>query len=223
MEKVAISVSLLTSYSWRRKVCFNVLPSTAPFNLRSAAIDYLDEVRKRRPRDSVAICHFYFKYDDKERQTREQVTRNLLSQIAYQLDVVPPSIFDALENLYLEGKTGLAPKHAIITDLFISCSNFLDSTFVFFDGLDECTKDTQKKVVDLIRRFCASDIRVFLTSQPHLIPLVTASIDGAQTIEMVADKGDLKNFILEKFDSAGSKEGLDGPLVEKLVSGAEGT
>jgi len=226
---VASNSMLISSLSWGRKICFSVEISAA-FNLTvsSAAIDSLDETRKKSPEEAVALCHFYFKYDDKDRQTGEQVARSLLKQLVYQIyqiDILPPAISLALEKLYIEAKTGMPPKQLTVIDLFISSCNYFNATFVFLDGLDECTSDTQNKIINLIRRFCESGVRVFLTSQPQLIPLVMTlkvSLGTFESTEIIADKDDLKTYIQQRFDLARNKAGLDETLLNKLVAGAEG-
>ena len=151
------------------------------------------------------------------------MSRSLLKQLVYQINTLPPTLPIALEIFYIDSKSGLAPKSAPIIDLFVlSCSNF-DSVFVFFDGLDECTNDMQTKILNLIRRFAESDVRIFLTSQPQLEDLVKGSITNLNSVEIIASKGDLRNYLQQRFDSTRNKKGLDDSLLDKLVLGAEGT
>lgn len=206
------------SRSWQIGSDVGVL-TTFSLIFSSAAIDFLDETRKSNEEKLVSICRFYFKYDDKDRQSVEQVSRELLKQLVYQVDNIPPALSTALEKLYTESKTGLPPKQSAIIDLFVSSSN--TSTFVFLDGLDECTTETQDKIIILIRRFCESGVRVFLTSQPQLIPLVT-TLGTFESMEIIADKDDLKKYIKQRFDSSRNSVALKEPLLNELIVGAEG-
>jgi hypothetical protein len=225
MEKVRgfLVFVLMVSFSRSREICSYVGISYAAsiLTISSAAIDYLDETRKSNEENLTAICHFYFKHDDKERQGGEQVIRELLRQLVYQIDRLPPTLSTTLEELYNKSKTGLPPKQAAIVELFISSSNNFRSTFVFLDGLDECTTETQDKIVILIRRFCESGVRVFLTSQPQLISLVTA-VGTFESMEIIADKNDLKTYIKQRFDSPRNNATLEEPLLNQLIEGAEG-
>jgi len=165
----------------------------------------------------MAICHFYFKYDDRECQSGEQIASDLLKQLVYQSGILPIG----LEKLYVDSKTGLAPKLSVITDLLISSCSAFYSTFVFLDGLDECTDEQQSEVIVLVKRLSSSGIRVLLTSQPQLIPLVS-TFGTFVSIEIVAKKEDLEAYVRQRVESARNNTALGETLVNELIAGAEG-
>ena len=89
------------------------------------------------------------------------------------------------------------PDYTETLDLFIESSNQHRRTFVFLDGLDECTPDQQTQVADLIDTMVTKGIRVFLASQPHVRNLID-KIKPLESQEIHAQDEDLKAFINEQ-------------------------
>lgn len=184
-------------------------------SLRSTAIDYLDGIRGADGERKIGIAYFYFKYDDREHQSGDQVAANLLKQLIYQIDALPTP----LAKMYLDSKGGFPPKQSAVLDLMFSCATKFTTVYIFFDGLDECTDDQHDEILVLIGRLCATTIRIFLTSQPQLMPRV-AEIGEYVSREIIASEEDLESYIKQRFEVA--KTEIKEPLLQELVSGAEG-
>jgi len=136
--------------------------------LSAAAIDHLTENRNsfdfKKP---VGITYYYFKFEDRTK-CQEEIVRTLLKNLASQITPLP----FRLVQLYDEQKRfHLPPQYSILVDVLTSCVDQL-SCFVFLDALDEGSDEQQREVLGLVSRLIEFGMRVFLTSQPHLIPLV---------------------------------------------------
>lgn len=124
--------------------------------------------------------------------------------------------------MYEENKTGNPPRYSSIVDLVISCSSLL-SIFVFLDALDECTDDQQRDIIDLVDQLCNSDSRVFLTSQPHLIPRVD-QIGTITRCNITANEEDLDIYINRRLTvrCPDLHSEIKSTIRNNLIDGADG-
>ena len=145
--------------------------------------------------------------------------RNLVSKINV------PSL---LNKMFDNKEAGNPPKFDDIVEAIISCLQHYASIFVFFDALDESTKDQMDKMLDLIKRLCGSGIRVFLTSQPHLNPRVQEQLGTIVPYAIRAQENDLDFFIREELKKKFDKQCPDFPVEDKakirksLIDNADG-
>jgi len=123
--------------------------------------------------------------------------------------------------MYDEENRGNPRNDSEILDLLVSCSSEFTPTYVFLDGLDECTTDQQHAIIELIIKFSSleSPMKVFLTSQPQLIHLV-AQVEPKVCQEISASASDLKIYILQKL--ANSYPDLEEVICKVMLEDADG-
>lgn len=151
------------------------------------------ETHKGEP---VGTFYNYIDYKDPENQTALRIVSNLLQQLLARERFVPPE----LKLLY---KKWLAdnsrPDSRTITNIFLDAVNRYVSVYVIVDALDECEFDYQDDLFDIVRQFIDSNVRVLVTSRPHL-PVLDRYIDGASIREIVAHEDDFSMFLKWKLD-----------------------
>jgi hypothetical protein len=165
--------------------------------------------------------YFYFDYKDSQNQTAEIVIASLLKQLAHPLDPAHP----CLEAIYDKIKNGSPmPILSIMVELFITCSESLPAVSVILDAFDECGQ--QDRIIgDIVKRFYLAEIKVYITTRPHLCELFASEFDKVPIIPITADDDDVKNYIAEQLQKPKRKlltDDFKKEIVQKIGSRAQG-
>jgi hypothetical protein len=171
----------------------------------------------RRSLEGFGIGYFYFRHDDRTQQDAHHVVASLLKQLLIQLGTLPPDLI----RIYNEENKGNPGIDTEILDLLFSCSLQFASTWIVFDGLDECTSQQQTAIISLTTQFCSADkaMRVLLTSQPQLLQLVE-EVQPAMCQEISATTEDLTTFVMTKL--ACRYPELEEMIVESILDDIDG-
>lgn len=120
---------------------------------------------RRIHRSNSCIAYIYFDYKSEEKQTGDYIVRTLLKQLLSPLDLVPPELGEVYDSCCSEFKD---PEKVVLSSQLLSATAKFSNVFIMLDALDECSNQTLKEVIDLIRRFKDSGIKVFCTFRPFI-------------------------------------------------------
>jgi hypothetical protein len=110
-----------------------------------------------------------------------------------------------------------------LLEMFLHLSNrCFTTTFVIFDALDEFDDNHRPALLDMMKHL--ESVRIFSTCRPHLRD-VQDFFEGAATVPIYADTGDIKNYLTKKITermSVKSHGNLRAKIVETLSTSAHG-
>jgi hypothetical protein len=139
--------------------------------------------------------------------------------LAHPLDPAHP----CLEAIYDKIRNG-SPKPilSVMVELFTTCSKFLPAVSVILDAFDECGQ--QDRIIrDVVKRLYLAEIKVYITTRPHLREVFTSNFDKAPIIKITADEGDVKNYIAEQLQAKNRlTDGFKVEIIQAIGSGAHG-
>ena len=93
--------------------------------------------------------------------------------------------------------------------LLVKTINPIERVYLCVDGIDELQPQDRSEVHRALRQIIrdAPNARVFLTGRPHIRGEVGRHLtDGAYSIHIVADKGDIARFITRKMDDDNARD-----------------
>jgi hypothetical protein len=154
----------------------------------------------------------YFDYANRE-QTAEKVVASLLKQLLIILDQIPPIIKTKYEN-YLSGAP--RPIFSDFVKLLISCIKESPKVtpVMLFDAFDECSSDQQSKIFELIDQLSKANIKVYITTRPHILDYLER-LEGSEIMEIQADDEDIKTFLKDKLQI--TRRRIQDDSKEKIV------
>jgi hypothetical protein len=106
-------------------------------------IDHLSNYHLEASKINAGVAHIYFNYKQQASQGLSNILGSLIKQLCQQLPQVPKSL-PHLENITKEGRT------PSLEELFIALtetSKAFVQTFIVFDALDECDRETQRQTL----------------------------------------------------------------------------
>ena len=154
---------------------------------RSLVVDHLQgEVDT----NGIGLAYFYCDYNEQNQQTPSQLIGALNKQLARQGVPLPVQI----KTLYAESKE---PKLPLDVDQQIELLHQLvglfPTTFIVIDALDEADNSVHQQrriLLDAIKRFMSSSIRLFVTSRPHSRDINTV-FQNRPKLPIIADENDV--------------------------------
>ena len=170
-----------------RRYCPNLpcLP-TRTHRTRSLVVDHL---QAELDIDGIGLAYFYCDYKEQDQQTPSQLIGALNKQLARQSVPLPVQV----KTLYADSKE---PKLPLDVDqqikLLHQLAALFPTTFIVIDALDEADNSEHQRriLLDAIKRFMSSSIRLFVTSRPHARDINTV-FQNRPKLRIIADEKDV--------------------------------
>jgi len=165
--------------------------------------------------DGVVAYH-YFNYKEQENQTGDKVAASLLKQLLLHSQTVPEEVENVFNALGINDHPGFSK----LLWLFQFCVPSFSKVFVILDGLDECNGTQMEDMAKLVRQFMKSNIKVFVTSRPHIQYFI--DLFEPDICPIKADGSDIEKYLTEKLEKALIEESLKHKIKEELQNTAQG-
>jgi glycyl-tRNA synthetase alpha subunit len=167
----------------------------------------------------AALTYVYFDYKDQQNQKAVQIVASLLKQLLCQIDKIP----DEVEDMYKTSVSACTrPSLGVLTKCFIRLLRNFSTSFVVFDALDECNPEQRDPIVGFIKDLQREKARVFLTSRPHLSEIQELFLSNLVTLQIEAEKHDLRNFLGIELAKRKINKTLSASIIQTLVEKADG-
>jgi hypothetical protein len=176
----------------------------------------IDDLTSRVGHD-MKVLYFFFDYKSQETQTAVEVAMNLLKQLISGLDEIP----DELEFLYNQNSSA-RPDLPTCIQLLNVCAAKFNSLYAVFDAMDECSDESQMEVFELIAHLQKLHCRILVSSRPHSLSTLRDELNDTQTLQILAEESDLKNYITATLSQKGKKVAEFPEEYQPLVKGADG-
>lgn len=168
------------------------------------------------------VAYIYFDYKAPQNSDANQVMSSLLKQLlGYPSIQVPPT----LEEIYeAHVKKATRPKLQQLEETFRSSVQQLPAFYIIFDAFDECTKDQQPAIIDIILRLSKlPNIKIMVTSLPHSNFLKKFELDKVRVLEIKADEGDIQKYLSKALENGEQSEGIKKKIIDSLSNRVDGT
>jgi len=131
-----------------------------------------------------------------------------------------------LKELYSDFEPESPPRKPSLSrliDLFVKCAKEYPQVFVLLDAFDECSLNLRQDVIKIVTQFHVEKIKVWVTTQHgRLSALTTGPLNGAITVEIKADDGDVERYVRANLSDSDIDDELTTEIVKKIVSGVNG-
>jgi hypothetical protein len=145
-------------------------------------IDYLSNYQSETSGNNVGVAHIYFNYKEQGSQGLSNTLGSLLKQLCQQLPRLPESL-PHLENITKDGRI---PSQEELFIALVETSKSFIQTFIVFDALDECDRQTQRKtLLPMLHRMGEVGFRVFMTCRRYADD-IEESFRNVPSIEIIA-------------------------------------
>jgi len=177
----------------------------------------------------AALAYVYFDYNDRERQTPENILAELLKQLEFQLpdppNVIPP-IYPHIQELYdISLKHGKRPSLTDLEYWLTSIGTKFDQVYLVFDALDECDEQTQRSfllrfIMNLpLKRKGTKGFKILITARPHCRDIELALQHRALEMVITAHNKDIELAVRAKIEVAKqTTDKVSTQLEEEIVS-----
>ena len=177
-----------------RRYCPTCHLSQHTHSTRSLVIDHL---QAKLDINAIGLAYIYCDHNEQDQQTPSQLIGALNKQLARQSVKLPVQV----ETLYTGSKE---PKMPLDVNqqisLLLQLVALFPTTFIIIDALDEAydrtptQKDSvhqpRKVLLDAIRNFTSSSIRLFVTSRPHARD-INDVFQNRPKLRIIADENDV--------------------------------
>jgi hypothetical protein len=168
---------------------------------------------------NTAIAYFYFDYKDQASQSATSVVASLARQLASQVEELIPDLYTLYKTLRSRGKSPSLEHHF---QALVTASTAFKSSFIILDGLDECSIDQRRYILDIIIRLPCQQFQIFTTSRAHLIE-IQDFFRGSPSIEIIADPQDIQRFLNKRVNQELPRyQALKSQIVETITVSANG-
>ena len=151
---------------------------------RSLVVDHL---QAKPDTNAIGLAYFYCDYNEQEQQTPSQLIGALNKQLARQRVPLPVPV----KNLYTNSKE---PKMSLDVNqqiaLLLQLVALFPATFIIIDALDEANDQYRMSLLDAIRKFMSSSIRLLVTSRTHSRD-INAVFQNRPKLQIIADGNDV--------------------------------
>lgn len=150
----------------------------------------VDHLQAESDIHGIGLAYIYCDYNEQDQQTPSQLIGALNKQLARQSVELPVQV----KILYADNKE---PKLPLDVDQQIKLLHQLvalfPTTFIVIDALDEVDNSVHQHrriLLDAIKRFMSSSIRLFVTSRPHSRDINTV-FQNRPKLRIIADEYDV--------------------------------
>jgi len=132
---------------------------------------------------------------------------SLLRQIAIRTVRIPHEIKSAFEESKQGG--GQGPRLPDMLKLFAKTISSIERVYICVDAVDELLLQDRSEFLRALRQIIqdAPNTRLFLTGRPYVHRELDKYLtDGAYTINIVADRGDIARYVTQKLDDDNARD-----------------
>jgi hypothetical protein len=179
------------------------------------------EYLRRTLQGNVRVVYFYYQFQDRFKQSTEEVLACLLKQLVLAVDPLPSCLLSQYQNFTNSHEPLARPDLSCLLDLFLQCSSYFDRVFVMIDAFDECgqIERQREKIVSALRSLSES-LKVFITTQPHLLGDLTSE-HSSTTLQIRADKTDIEKYVRSNLPKRVSKQ-LENDIITTICAESDG-
>jgi hypothetical protein len=184
---------------------------------RFMATEYL----RRELNRNIQVVYFYYQFQDALKQSAEEVLACLLKQLLEPLKQLPSCLESQYQVFTNSSEPPARPDLTALIELFLQSSKHFDRVFVMIDAFDECGQVGRQpeKIVLALQSLSNSGIKIFITTQPHLLGDLRS--DSSTILEIRADETDIERYIRSNLPSRVSKE-LEDDIVSTICVKSDG-
>ena len=150
---------------------------------------------------NIAVLSLYCDYQAQKAQSAVDMIGSLLRQVALRARGIPGEVRDAFEGAGQSGDKGLRLPDML--KLFLNVISSSERVHICVDAVDELQPHDRSEFLRALRQIIqeAPNTRLFLTGRPHIRGEVGRHLtEGAYSINIVADKGDIVRYLSRKMD-----------------------
>ena len=191
---------------WREYFIFTVRfreaqtqPLTRVFCTSSHVIDYL-----RMAAPTHVVTFVYFDYQRADTQPQRTLLASVLRQLLRQLwPDVPSACKKWLKNTIKSDK----PQLADLEENFFSILSYVENCYIVVDALDESGSPNERaELLTLLTKLAdIPSVRLCITSRSGIADIQSV-LEGAQRVDVQADRDDLKTCLSTMIDRSSSRE-----------------
>ncbi|KAI9857208.1 MAG: hypothetical protein M1813_008570 [Trichoglossum hirsutum] len=187
-----------------------------------------DIIDKRITRQETAIAFYYCDFSDLKSLETQTILGTVIRELLENI-VIPYDLEQKIDQLYRPGMRTAADGE--LASILCTVAGYFLRVYIFIDGLDECGKDEQAKVLSVVNRLtrarCTS-VKIFITSREEA-PILT-SLREFPRVRVSGDKNssDIAAFVEDMVKSkVRSGEliqhpSLESEIISALIDGAQG-
>jgi hypothetical protein len=180
------------------------------------------EYLRRELKGNVRVVYFYYQFQDALKQTTEEVLASLLKQLVLSVDPLPRCLESHYQNFITSHEPPARPDLATLTDLFMQCTKQFERVFVMIDAFDECgqIERQREKIVSVLQSLSESAVKVFVTTQPHLLDNLTSKHPSTR-LKIRAEKTDIQKYVKSHLSKEVSKQ-LENDIIKTICTESDG-
>jgi len=160
----------------------------------------IDNLCEQACGENVAVLSLYCDYQTQKDQSAVNIIGSLLSQVALGAGQIPSAIKRAFE---LKQRGHQAIRLPEMLKLFVKTVSSIERVYICFDAIDELLPENRSELLRALRQIIqdAPNIRLFLTGRPHIRGDLDKHLTkGAYVIHIVADQGDIAEYVSRKIE-----------------------
>ena len=161
----------------------------------------IDTLSKQASGQNIAVLSLYCDYQAQKDQSAVNMIGSLLKQIALGGVGMMGEIKNAFEKSRPGGGKGLRLPEMV--ELFVKTIGSLERVYICVDAMDELVLQHRSGFLRALGQIIheAPNTRLFLTGRPHIRGELDKHLtNGAYTIHIVPDQGDIARYLSQKID-----------------------
>jgi len=166
--------------------------------ISSLVIDTLREQIRGR---NIAVVFLYCDYQAQKDQSVVNMIGSLVRQAASTAPRIPSVVKGAFDESKQEGGDGLQLPDMV--KLFIKVIGSIEEVYLCVDAVDEVLPQNRLEFLPALRQIVqeAPNVRLFLTGRTYIrVELDNYLTKGAYAIHILADQGDITQYLRRKMD-----------------------
>ena len=159
----------------------------------------IDTLRKETRGQNIAVIFLYCDYQAQKDQSAVSMIGGLVRQAALRAPRIPSEIKSAFDESKRDGGDG--PQLPDMVKLFIKVVGSIEVVYLCVDAVDEVLPQHRLELLRALRQILqeAPNVRLFLTGRPYIRAELDKHLtEGAYTIHIVADQGDITKYLIQK-------------------------
>jgi len=190
----------------------------------------IDTLCERAYGKNFAVLSLYCDYQAQGDQSAVNMIGCLLQQVALGAAGIVGEIKNAFDRPRQGGGKGLRLPEML--ELFVKIIGSLERVYICVDAMDELVPEHRSEFLRALRQIAqeAPNTRLFLTGRPHIRRELDRHLtEGAYTIHIVPDQGDIDRYLTRKMDDDDARdpdlmtENLKNDIIETISEKASGT
>ena len=179
----------------------------------SVVIDYLYSQFHQHPK--IGIACLYADYKDQNSQNLVNILGSLLHQLLTTTTEIPEEVIQKLQDLRnRRGKLGTADCIALLKIQL----HQLKRAFICIDAVDELEPKVRRELFNVLKEFCANNIRLFLTGRQHIERDVQKCFQPQYTVVISASQQDIEVFLRKQIlDDPYAEDAMDKALERDII------